>query len=309
MQAGGKRSLASGNIGFALCDAVERSSELDVMVVECSSFQLEQIVEFHPRVAVLTNLTPDHMDRYESLKDYLAAKLRIFENQTADDVAIMHAALAAVPVRARRVTFSAQGHPADYSLHDNVIFHGMEPLLDMARTKLIGPHNAENMMCAIATGRAFGVADADILRALREYQPAKHRCEVIGTVGGVRYINDSKATNTDAVAKALLSVKEPVVLIAGGKDKGFNFDDIAPVVAARTRAVVLIGETAPKIAKQWKGARCHRAKTLEEAVKLARSLAQPGDAVMLSPACSSFDMFRDYQDRGDQFRQLVLAKR
>jgi UDP-N-acetylmuramoylalanine--D-glutamate ligase len=301
MRAGGKRSLASGNIGFALCDAVEQSSKLDVMVVECSSFQLEQIVDFHPRVAVLTNLTPDHLDRYRTMAEYLAAKVRIFENQGAGDAAVIHASLAHVKVRADRVTFSAMGHEADYTLGGGVILHRGKPVVDMKRTRLVGPHNAENAMCAIAAGRAFGVPDADITRALEAFEPARHRCELVATVEGVRYVNDSKATNTDAVAKALLAADGPVVLIAGGKDKGFDFDDIAPLVREHARAVVLIGETAEKIERQWPGVRCVRAKDMASAVAAARREARAGDTVLLSPACASFDMFQDYKDRGDQF--------
>jgi UDP-N-acetylmuramoylalanine--D-glutamate ligase len=307
LSAAGKRTSAAGNIGVALSDAVRRSAELDVMVVEASSFQLEAVVDFHPRIAALLNLTPDHMDRYRFADDYLSAKLRVFENQDENDFAILHASFGDMSLKAHRVTFSARGHAADYTLKKGVIHHRGRPVLDMARTKLHGLHNAENAMVAMAVGHIYGIDEKVICGALAEYRPAPHRCEMVAEINGVRYINDSKATNTDAVAMALRSQAGPVVLIAGGKDKGFAFDDLADLVAERCRAVFLIGETAPAIEKAWGRERCRRMPDLASAVREAAKVAEAGDVVLLSPACSSFDMFKSYADRGEQFRKAVQS--
>lgn len=297
---------ACGNIGPAFSAKVGQSEELSLMTVEVSSFQLETISSFHPRVAIWLNFAPDHLDRYPSMSEYYAAKLRIFERQTHDDWAVVNARDELPKLNARTLRFNAQAPGADFSLVNGMICFLGEPVLRMADTQLYGLHNAENLMAALATGFAWGLDWSAMRPALCAYRALPHRCEVVGTSFGVEYVNDSKATNLDAVEKALASETRKVVLIAGGKDKGFEFDSLTELVAQRCRSTVLIGEMAGRISENWSGALpCQRAGSLGEAVALARAAAQPGDVVLFSPGTSSFDMFQNYADRGNQFRALV----
>ena len=309
LAAGGKRTMASGNIGTAFSAAVRGSKDLDVMVVEVSSFQLENICDFRPRISVHLNLTPDHLDRYKSMEEYEAAKWEIFRNQTPDDVAIVNANLRLPPLRAKRVTISAAGDAADYQLLDGwLVAHGKQ-VLEQSRTKLIGPHNAENMLAALAVGDLYEIPREATIRALSAYHPLPHRLEKVAEIGGVTFLNDSKATNIDALEKALMAMRSPVVLIAGGKDKGLDFTGLRALVREKAKAVVLIGTMTEKLFAAWNSAvPCTRATTLADAVDKAQALAQSGDVVLLSPGCSSFDMFKSFEDRGDQFRELVRAK-
>lgn len=304
--AAGVRTVACGNIGPAFSAHVGASPELDAMTVEVSSFQLETIREFQPRVAVWLNFAPDHLDRYGSMDEYFAAKLRIFENQDGDDWAVVNARDTLPVLKARKLTFDAHHPGADFGFSQgHIVFHG-EPILSLAETHLNGIHNAENLMAALGVGYAWGLDWRSMKEALCGYRPLPHRCEVVGVFKDVEYVNDSKATNLDALEKALTSESRRVVLIAGGKDKGFEFDSITGLVASRCRTAVLIGEMAQRIEDQWKDSvPCQRAGSLAEAVQLSRNSALPGDVVLFSPGTSSFDMFKNYADRGDQFRTLV----
>jgi UDP-N-acetylmuramoylalanine--D-glutamate ligase len=307
--AGGKRTMASGNIGTAFSAAVRDSSNLDVMVLEVSSFQLEHIVDFRPRVSVHLNLTPDHLDRYGSMEEYELAKWQIFRNQTADDYAIVNAELRLPSLSARKITINAAGVPADYQLADGwLVAHGQQ-VLEQKRTVLIGQHNAENMLAALAVADLYNVSRDVIIDALCSYQPLPHRCEKVAEIDGVTFLNDSKATNIDALEKALIAMHAPVVLIAGGKDKGLDFTTLRPLLREKAKAVVLIGQMAEKLFNTWSSAvPCVMEATLADAVEKAQRLAQPGDMVLFSPGCSSYDMFKSFEDRGDQFRELVKAK-
>jgi UDP-N-acetylmuramoylalanine--D-glutamate ligase len=299
-------TVACGNIGPAFSAKVSRSSELRVMTVEVSSFQLEQIRTFRPFISVWLNFTADHLDRYSSMREYFDAKCRIFENQTESDWAVVNGNDELPPIRAQKLTFSAYSSRADFTLENEVIFFRGEPVLPLKSTRLRGRHNAENLMAALGVGHAWGLSWEQMRGALNDYKPLPHRCEWISTVKGVDYFNDSKATNLDAMEKALLSEDKPVVLIAGGKDKGFEFDTVTALVAKKCRCVVLIGEMAGRIEALWgKSVTCHRCASLREAVNTAHALAQSGDVVLFSPGTSSFDMFKNYADRGDQFRELV----
>lgn len=303
----GVRAMASGNIGLPFATAVRQSHELDVMVLETSSFQLETIEHFRPAVAVWLNLSANHLDRYRDMEEYRTAKLRIFESQTAEDVAVVNAREDLPPLKARKLTFSAHTPDADFTLDGSIIRFRGEAILDQAATRLQGVHNAENLMAALAIGHALNVEFDRMAAAVTEYTAPVHRCEFVRELDGVRWINDSKATNLDAMEKAILSHAEPIVLIAGGKDKGFEFDAIAPLVAKRARRAILIGEMKDRIATSWPETPCEKAATLEEAVALARATAQPGDVVLFSPGTSSFDMFPNYGVRGNQFKELVHA--
>ncbi len=306
LNACGQRTIACGNIGKPLVEAARESDDLAVLTVEVSSFQLETIREFHPEISVWLNFAPDHLDRYRSIREYREAKLRIFENQTPDDTAVINAAESLPELKARVTTFSAWTNAGDFSLGDGWIQYRQQPILNLAEAQLRGPHNAENMMAALAVGQARGLSFEQMVPPLCAYRAQLHRLELIRTIGGVDYVNDSKATNLDALEKALLSATKPIVLIAGGKDKGFAFDSIAPLVRQKVRRAVLIGEIAERVAHDWREAtECELAPSLGEAVERAQAIAQTGETVLFSPGTSSFDMFKSYADRGDQFRALV----
>jgi UDP-N-acetylmuramoylalanine--D-glutamate ligase len=323
-----RKTVAAGNIGLPFCTVADQTKELDFVVLEVSSFQLETTRFFRPAVAVLLNITPDHLDRYASMADYARAKARLFLNQQPFDWAIVQSeALAQIrslnlPVPAKIITFSANNRRADLYLDRGLLISRLPDwtglLLDMDQCQIRGPHNAENLMAALAVGRVLRLPLDQMVQALKTYLPAAHRCERVDELNGVQFINDSKATNLDAVAKALLAVpgaqaSEPNVwLIAGGKDKGFEFHDIGPLLARRVKHAFLLGETREKIRAAWSlFTPCTLVDSLLEAVTKSFEAAAPGDVVLLSPACSSFDMFQNYQHRGDVFRQAVreLARR
>ena len=304
----GQETIACGNIGKPLSEVAREKTKYDVLTVEVSSFQLEMIQTFHPSIALWLNFAPDHLDRYRSVAEYRAAKLRLFENQTADDVAIVNAVESLPELRARKVTFSAYTNRADFRLAEGAIVFENKPVLRLNQTKLRGSHNIENLMATLAAGHARGLAFEKMVPPLCAYEPKPHRCEFVRQIGGVDYINDSKATNLDAVEKALLTQSKPVVLIAGGKDKGFTFEPLRKLVKEKVRSTILIGEMAERIAHDWDGAvKTELATSLADAVERAYATAKSGEVVLFSPGTSSFDMFKSYADRGDQFRALVQA--
>ena len=321
------KTIAAGNIGTPLCAIADRARELDFITLEVSSFQLETIQFFRPAVAVLMNITPDHLDRYASMKEYAAAKARLFENQQPFDWAIIQTeALAQLVdiganIPSKVITFSAFDQKGDFFLDRGLIISRMEhwsgPLVNLDDMRLRGAHNAENIMAALAVGRVLRLPLEGMLEALRSYEPAPHRCELVAEIDGVEFVNDSKATNVDAVAKALMAVSrgedshEPNVwLLAGGKDKGFDYHDVGPLLSGRVKGAFLFGETSEKIRAAWSlFTTCSIVPTLLEAVTEAAKRARPGDVVLLSPACSSFDQFRNYQHRGEVFRLSVKQLR
>ena len=309
LNACGVKTLAAGNIGPAFSARVKQSKDLDVMTLEISSFQLETVRRFHAQTTVWLGFAPDHLDRYHSIEEYYAAKIRIFENQTEDDWAIVNFRDKLPALAARKITFSAYVSGADFELREGAIYFRSERVLALAETKLRGLHNAENLMAALGVGFVRGLSFAEMAAPLREYQPLPHRCEPIRVLDGVEYVNDSKGTNPDSVEKALASETRPVVLIAGGKDKGFKYDSLTELVGLKCRAVVVLGEMADRIETLWKDKVkvVNAGWSLERAVQLSHDLAVPGDVVLLSPGTSSFDMFKNYADRGNQFRALVNA--
>lgn len=307
LQGSGVRTMASGNIGLPFATAVRQSNELDVMVLEVSSFQLETTTAFHPQVAVWLNLSPNHLDRYRDVEEYRTAKLRIFNRQTSSDFAVVNARETLPPLAAKKITFSAYTDDADFTLRDGVIHYLGQPVLDQRKTKLPGIHNAENLMAALGIGVALNVDFERMASAVAEYTAPEHRCEFVRDLNGIRWINDSKATNLDSVEKAILSQDRAIILIAGGKDKGFEFDPIAPLIRERVRSAVLIGEMKARIARSWSGVDCHVTNSLNEAVQTAAKIAQGGEVVLFSPGTSSFDMFRNYGERGKAFKSLVHA--
>jgi UDP-N-acetylmuramoylalanine--D-glutamate ligase len=321
LETAGKRSLAAGNIGQAFSDAVEQSAGLDALVLETSSFQLERTEQFHADIAVMLNLTEDHLDRHGSMEEYARAKAHIFANQTRQDYAIfsvqalgwMNKIGAQIPSRV--ITISAYGQEADLWVDwaDGQTLWSRVPecrgiLMKLDETNLRGLHNAENILATFATGLAMKLPVAVIREAIASYCPQPHRCEVVAVRDGITFINDSKATNVDAVAQALRSLPGRAVLIAGGRDKGLPFNQIKEVIAEKVRLAVLIGETQDALSAAWGDAvPCVRAHSMDEAVRLAASHARGGDSVLLSPACASFDMFANYEHRGDEFKRAVLS--
>jgi UDP-N-acetylmuramoylalanine--D-glutamate ligase len=306
LNACGQRTIACGNIGKPLSEVAREKQPFDVLTVEVSSFQLEAIRAFRPAISLWLNFAPDHLDRYPSVAEYRAAKLRIFENQTEQDVAVVNAAEALPTIRPSLITFSVYSNRGDFRLSDGAIVYENQPVLRLTETKLLGLHNIENLMATLAVGVARGLSFTQMVPAIRDYEPRPHRCEFVRELDGVEYVNDSKATNLDAVEKALAAQTKPVVLIAGGKDKGFTFDSLRSLVKDKVRSAVLIGEMAESIRRSWDGAvKSEIASSLANALERARTLASAGDVVLFSPGTSSFDMFKSYADRGDQFRKLV----
>jgi len=274
----------AGNVGRALSELDGEVDPDQLVVVELSSFQLEDVHEFRPRIAVLLNLEPDHLDRHGSFDAYQAAKLRIFENQAEDDTAVVPRDLAHV-VRGRRVEFAAD-----------------DPL--PAEPSLRGRHNRENAAAATAAARAAGATDEQIAEGLRDFTGVAHRLELVGERRGVTYVNDSKATNVAATLRALAAYEdEPVRLILGGSRKGEDFAALAAALGPNVHTVYVIGETADELARAIPDT--IRAGDLETAVERAATAAQPGEVVLLSPGCASYDQFRDFEERGEEFRRLV----
>lgn len=305
LRGAGLRTEACGNIGTPMSEVLVAGTRHDVLVAEVSSFQLETIRTFRPKVALWLNLSPNHLDRYPSMAEYRKAKLRIFENQGEDDWAVIEAGSGLPEIKPRMITFSTREGDADLSLSGGRILHGGVPVLDLCNTKLSGPHNAANLMAALGAGIALGADIPAMAAAIGDYLPPAHRCEFIAERIGVRWINDSKATNLDAMEQAIRSVEGPMILIAGGKDKGFEFAPIAPLVRERVFHAVLIGEMKNRIARDWAPVPVSVAESLEDAVEKAADRALPGTTVLFSPGTSSFDMFRDYIRRGEAFRRLV----
>ena len=274
----------AGNVGRALSELDGEVDPDQLVVVELSSFQLEDVHEFRPRIAVLLNLEPDHLDRHGSFDAYQAAKLRIFENQAEDDTAVVPRDLAHL-VRGRRVEFAAD-----------------DPL--PAEPSLRGLHNRENAAAATAAARAAGATDEQIAEGLRDFTGVAHRLELVGERRGVTYVNDSKATNVTATLRALAAYEdEPVRLILGGSRKGEDFAALAAALGPNVHTVYVIGETADELARAIPDT--IRAGDLETAVERAATAAQPGEVVLLSPGCASYDQFRDFEERGEEFRRLV----
>ena len=308
LNACGQKTIACGNIGKPLSEVARERQPFDVLTVEASSFQLETIQTFRPSISLWLNFAPDHLDRYRSVADYRVAKLRIFENQTADDIAVVNAIEKIPGIRARTITFSAYTDRADFRLSEGTIMYDEQAVLRLSDTKLRGLHNIENLMATLAAGMTRGLSFPEMVPPLRDYTPQPHRCEFVREVAGVGYINDSKATNIDALEKALRAQTKPIILIAGGKDKGFTFDPLRSLVKEKVKSAILLGEMARSIRQSWNGAaKSEIANSLADAVERAHAAAEAGEVVLFSPGTSSFDMFKSYTDRGDQFRVLVQA--
>ncbi len=307
LESAGLNVSSCGNIGTPMSELLLKGDVWDALVVETSSFQLETIRTFRPKVAVWLNLSPNHLDRYPSLKEYRDAKLRIFENQHHDDVAVLPHGQEFSSVKASRISFSTKESSADLTLRGTEILYKGMMILDLKETNMKGAHNAANVMAAFAGAMGITQTIPTLTGVLRNYKTPAHRCELIAEHRGVRWINDSKATNLDAMEQAIRSVQGRLILIAGGKDKGFGFAPIAPLIQERVTFAILIGEIRDRISEEWASVPSATVDSMEEAVLLASRMADPdsGSSVLLSPGTSSFDMFRDYIERGEAFRALV----
>jgi UDP-N-acetylmuramoylalanine--D-glutamate ligase len=313
----GMRVIVAGNIGTPLISRVDNADEKTVTIAEVSSFQLEWIDSFRPDVAVVLNITPDHLDRHASFENYCRAKLRIFEHQTERDVAVLNAddpVLARQsPQRTRVCWFSrTRSLAAGASLNGSrLVFRdqgGETALLDRADIGLRGEHNVENVLAAASAAWLVGAPAAAIAAGVRSFPGVEHRIEFVADIGGVQFFNDSKATNVDATLKAIDAFPGGLLVILGGKDKGGSYAPLIEPLRQRARLALLIGAAAEKIEAQiGDSVATVQAGTLDRALALAWERARPGDTVLLAPACASFDQFENYEHRGRVFKQLVHA--
>ena len=311
----GRKVGVGGNVGEPLILFADGESRWEVLVVEISSFQLEAIEDFRPQISVLLNITEDHLDRYPGYDDYIGAKMRIFSNQNSGDTAVLNRDDPIVMqfgerIKARKVLFSLKGKLDEGAFSNGRTISlrraGNEEKYSLAKTSLKGIHNVENMMAALTAARIFGCSKKAIQGALNRFKGLEHRLEFVREIGGVRFYNDSKGTNVGSVVKSLQSFSEPVILIAGGKDKNGDLSPLEELIRKRVRHLILIGEAKERMNRELGGlTNTVMAKTLEEAVLLAHRKAKAGEVVLLSPACSSFDMFKDYKERGRVFKEAV----
>lgn len=316
----GRDTLVGGNIGFPLVTEVESYGADGVIVAEVSSFQLETTASFKPLVAVILNITPDHLDRHGDMDGYIEAKARIFANQDSGDFTVLNyddplTAGLSEKTGGRTVFFSRlrELEAGVFVKSDQILakIDGHEDVIcGVKEIGIPGAHNLENALAAVAAAKALGISSDIIARVLKEFKGVSHRLEFVAEINGVKYINDSKGTNPDASIKALEAYSEPVVLIAGGKNKGSDFGEFAGVIKEKARALVVLGQSADLIAEAARARGCEniqKASDFKEAVILAHRTARPGEVVLLSPACASWDMFKSFEERGDLFKEIVFS--
>ncbi|MDD5434196.1 MAG: UDP-N-acetylmuramoyl-L-alanine--D-glutamate ligase [Nitrospira sp.] len=312
----GDSVFVGGNLGTPLSEYVLSGNKYSCIVAELSSFQLETIEEFRPFIAVLLNISPDHLDRYHSMKEYEDAKFRIFENQDKGNSAIINSD----EPWSREITKIIKGNVVSCSRKSKVengiyidngnMISSIEShsgkICEISHIGIKGVHNLENAMAAAAASLLWGCSPETVAHTLQEFKGLEHRLEFVREVDGVKYLNDSKGTNVGAVIKSLEGFSEPVLLIAGGRDKGSDFSPLRPLIKEKVKKLILIGEAGEKI-KAALGDLTSTvfADSLEDAVQIARSVSVKGDAVLLSPACASFDMFKNFEDRGRIFKEIV----
>ena len=322
MTAAGFTALVGGNIGTPAISLADRATPETVIVLEISSFQLETIRTFRPKVAVILNVTPDHLDRHRTFEAYVDAKARIFENQQASDFAVLNAddptcVAMAVRTRAQVFWFSRQKEvdQGAWVRDGNIVFRDarveqksqQREIMQVSEIPLKGAHNLENVLAAVSAGVLMGCAAEKIRQAVRDFKAVEHRLEFVAAIRGVDYYNDSKATNVYATIKALESFPANIHLILGGKDKGSDYTVLNELLRQRVKSVYTIGAAAAKIESQIKNVEVVNAETLENAIRKASAVAQPGDVVLLAPACASFDQFKNYEHRGKAFKEIVAG--
>jgi len=320
LKAAGRTTLVGGNIGRPVVELAEESTPETWSVLEVSSFQLETVETFRPRIALVLNITPDHLDRHGSFENYAAAKARITEFQTAVDFLVLNAEDVKTQMVASKTKAQIYWFSAKRQIKQGAFVHGEsiffiakegakpEPVMPVAEIPLAGAHNVENVLAAVCAARLAGV-ESDVIRtAVGAFKAVEHRLEFVREVEGVRYYNDSKATNVDATVKAVEAFESGVWLILGGKDKDSDYATMSALLRERVKGVLTIGSAAEKIERQLAGVvKIERAETLERAVALAHEAAGTGDVVLLAPACASFDQFDNYEHRGRVFKELVAG--
>ena len=318
LAAGGFATLVGGNIGTPAISLVERASRETAVVLEVSSFQLETIQTFRPKVAVVLNVTPDHLDRHRTFQTYVDAKARIFKNQQSSDFAVLNqddvtCVTLGDRTRAQVFWFSRKKEVKQgaWVREGQILFRdgsGQREIMLVSEIPLKGTHNVENVLAAVCAGALMGCQPEQLRGAVRSFKAVEHRLEYVATIQGVEYYDDSKATNVDATIKALESFPANIHLILGGKDKGSDYRVLNDLLRERVKRVYTIGTAAEKIESQIKGAaEIVHAETLDHAVRRAAAIAQPGDIVLLAPACASFDQFQSYNHRGRVFKELVKS--
>ena len=315
LQEAGRASVLCGNVGYSFAEALPEVTRRSVVVLELSSFQLEDSPQFRPEIAVVLNLSPNHLDRHGTLRRYARAKENIFRNQSANDAVVLNHDDAVVRAMARRargqvVYFSKKPLSRGVYLEGDQAYwkdrSGRRALWRISELQLSGAHNVENALAASAAAVLLGVARAPLVRALRTFRTLDHRIEPIAEIGGVRFVNDSKSTTVASTRAAIEAVQGPIVLIAGGRDKGVDYGGIEADLERKVRSAVLYGEAAPKIASSWKRyANYVIVRDFADAVRVAHRSAVNGDAVLLSPMCTSYDQFGSFEERGEAFRDVV----
>jgi UDP-N-acetylmuramoylalanine--D-glutamate ligase len=318
LEEAGFPTLVGGNIGVPVVALIDESTPETWSVLEVSSFQLESTEQFRPDIAVILNITPDHLDRHGTFENYALAKERIFAAQTAGDFAVLNAdnvrAAAAAPRSTAQVYWFSMERPVEQGAwveEGHVVYRSSkdaptESIIPLSGISLKGEHNVENVLAAVCAARLAGAAVEPIRRAIENFKAVEHRLEYVATLNGVDFYNDSKATNVDATAKAVAAFNTPVLLILGGKDKNSDYTQLSELLRSHVRAVYTIGSAAAKIESQLRGVvPLHSCETLDKAVSAAATAAHPGEVVLLAPACSSFDQFESYEHRGRVFKELV----
>ena len=316
LKAGGYDTVVCGNIGNSLCGEIKKISKDTWVVLEVSSFQLERIEKFKPHIAVILNITDDHMDRYKRFEDYFNEKLKVFKNQDKDDILILNRDASNLPPLEKRTRSKVLYYSKYNATNGAYCKEGSVVCVKGGREIVIGRegdwnlkglHNLENILASSLAGMLAGVDEKAIGKTIKAFKGLSHRFETVAVIDGVEYIDDSKGTTVDSTLRAIESCDRPVILIAGGKDKNSDYSVIKEPVRKAVKNMVLIGEASDNIAASMGGmVNTTRAKTMEDAVKISHNLAKSGMIVLLSPMCSSFDMFKDYKDRGDVFKNAVL---
>ncbi len=306
----GKKVFTGGNIGTPLISIAEKDEEFDLVLLELSSFQLQGIIDFKPYIGLILNISDNHLDHHKDFEEYLESKLRLFKNQKPSDFAVLNMDDDTInenlpKIKAKKITFGSKINKADIFYDSKNIVCG-DFSFKLENIKLIGSHNIENISAAIAVSNLLGVESEVIQKTIDKFTPLPHRIEYVLTLFGVKVYNDSKSTSPDATLRAIESLSAPIILIAGGKDKGTNYENLIEILKSKVKHLILIGEAKTRMKKQLQNSTsiC-TAETLDEAVKKALSCSKPNDTLLFSPACSSFDMFRSYEERGEEFKKVV----
>ena len=306
----GYRVFTGGNIGTPLISIADNSSDYDFIVLETSSFQLQTIDKFRPYISVFLNISPNHLDHHKNFNEYFRSKMNIFKNQTEDDWAILNTSHKLIKshlldIKAKAILFGEK-ESGELAVTDNNIISFRNEDFDLNGLKLKGAHNLENAMCAIATAKLVGCENKIIEETIKNFSPLPHRIEYIGNHLGLDVYNDSKSTSPDAVLKAIESISPPIILLAGGKDKGMDYSVLKGALSERVKHLILFGEAKTRMKEQVGDCVCTTiTNNLDEAVKTAFSISCENDSLLFSPACSSFDMFQSYEERGKEFKKIV----